>query len=249
MMKVIIAITADSMVEPSRVINQNFADFAPRDLKEVIIEAGGIPIILPFPENVSLADEFAREAVRLFDGLIIPGGPDIDPTFFGEEPIREIGRTAYQRDYYEIALVKAARKANKPIFGICRGLQLINVAFGGTLYQDLAVQNLGSNLKHSQSAPGGFPTHHVKIDESSHLYETFGSEAYVNSRHHQAVKDLAKGFNVIATAYDGVVEAIESKEEDILAVQWHPENMWRSNKLQLEIFEHFVECCEKSKIN
>ena len=240
-MKKIIAITADTFPDPSPIINLNFADFAPRDLKEGVIAAGGIPIILPFPDDISHAEEFAEQQVRLFDGLILPGGPDVDPTLFHEEPIREIGSTAYQRDAYEIALVKAAIKAGKAVFGICRGLQVINVALSGTLYQDLTAQNPQSYLKHSQAAPGGFPTHHVKISQGSQLEKILGEQSYVNSRHHQAVKDIAADLTASAYAADGVIEALESVEQNILAVQWHPENMWRAQSEQLKLFKDLLE--------
>lgn len=243
MKKPIIAITADSIVEAQTVINQISADFAPRDLKEAIIAAGGIPVIFPFPDRSELGEEMARALVTTVDGIIIPGGPDVDPTYYQEEPIRELGRTAYQRDAFEFPLVKAAKEAGVPVFGICRGLQVINVAFGGNLYQDLTVQNPESYMKHSQLAPGGFPTHYVKVSQSSAFYETLGERAYVNSRHHQAVKELAPGFEVTASAADGVVEAIETPDKLITAVQWHPENMWRLDDKQLDLFRWFVDKC------
>lgn len=243
MKKPIIAITADSIVEPSAIINQIYADFAPRDLKEAVIASGGIPVILPFPDDPQKAGDFAKETAPLFDGFIIPGGPDVDPTFYDEEPIRELGRTAYQRDAYEKAIVEVAKDLGKPVFGICRGLQIINVAFGGNLYQDLAKQNPDSYMKHSQSAPGHFPTHFATIAKDSEFYGIFGEKAYVNSRHHQAVKDVALGYRVTATAADGVAEAIESDDQLITAVQWHPENMWREDAKQLEIFKQFVAKC------
>ena len=245
MKKPIIAISADSLTEPSPVINENFADFAPRDLKEAIIESGGIPIILPFPEDIRLASSFAQAAVDLFDGLIIPGGPDIDPTLFGQEPIHELGRTAYQRDAYEISLAEAAKASGKPVFGICRGLQLLNVAFGGTLYQDLQAQHQEAFIKHAQAAPGHFPTHHVGLVPGSQAYEVFGEMAYVNSRHHQAVKDLADLFVVTGRAQDGVIEAIESQDGLISAVQWHPENMRQHDEKQLALFEKFIKKCRQ----
>ncbi|EHJ56503.1 hypothetical protein HMPREF9318_01920 [Streptococcus urinalis FB127-CNA-2] len=243
MSKPIIVITADSIVEPSAIINQVYADFAPRDLKEAVIKAGGIPIILPFPDDEKLGQEMAEALVSSFDGLIIPGGPDVDPTWFGEDPIRELGRTAYQRDAFEIPLVKAAKKAKKPIFGICRGLQVINVAFGGDLYQDLAKQNPDSYMKHSQLAPGGFPTHYVTVDSKSVFYSVLGEKSYVNSRHHQGVRKVADGFEATAVAADGVVEAIETSDGLVSAVQWHPENMWRADEKQFEVFKQFVSKC------
>ncbi|MFC4651399.1 gamma-glutamyl-gamma-aminobutyrate hydrolase family protein [Lactococcus nasutitermitis] len=245
MKRPVIAVTADSLVESSEYINENFADFAPRDLKEVILKAGGLPVILPFPEETELVEEVAREMVKLFDGLIIPGGFDVSPTFYGEEPERAMGRTSYQRDTYELALFKAAKEAGKSIFGICRGLQLINVALGGTLYQDLAVQNKESFIQHSQVSYGAFPTHHVKIMENSSLYGLFGEQAYVNSRHHQAIKMLAPELMVTARAVDNVIEGVTTADEQVTAVQWHPENMWRNDKKQFQLFAEFICKCQK----
>ncbi|MDR0300345.1 MAG: gamma-glutamyl-gamma-aminobutyrate hydrolase family protein [Streptococcaceae bacterium] len=246
MKKPIIAITSDSLLEPSPIINLNLADFAPRNCKEAIITAGGIPLILPFPPDISMAEEFAEVHVNLFDGLILPGGPDVDPTLYGEEPIPELGGTAYQRDAYEIALVKAAVKAGKAVFGICRGLQLANVAFGGSLYQDLKAQNPNVRLKHSQIAYGAHPTHHVEFTVGSQLEKILGSTtSYVNSRHHQAVKEAAPNLKITAYAEDGIVEALESVEDNIVLVQWHPENMWQIQKEQLKLFEDLVKRASK----
>ncbi|MDR0200491.1 MAG: gamma-glutamyl-gamma-aminobutyrate hydrolase family protein [Streptococcaceae bacterium] len=240
MKKAIIAITADQLVEPSAVINQVKADFSPNDLKEAIFAAGGIPIVLPFPEDTTRVEETTQALVKTFDGLVIPGGPDLDPINFGEEPIAELGRSNYKRDAFELALVKAAQETGKPILGICRGLQLINVALGGTLYQDLAVQYPQIRIKHAQAAPGEQPTHHVAMSPGSYLYQLFGDSAYVNSRHHQAAHKIAKGLTVVATSPDGVIEALESSDGEILAVQWHPENMWREHEEQFKLFEDFV---------
>lgn len=244
MRKPIIAITADSFIEPTPIINQQFANFVPRDLKEVILKEGGIPIVLPFPDDITLADEISKSVIELVDGVIIPGGADVDPIHYHEEPINELGRTLYQRDAYELSIIKAAKDLKKPVFGICRGLQLMNVAFGGTLYQDLIKQNPDSYMKHAQDAPGNFPTHYIDIEEDSIFFNIFGPKAYVNSRHHQGVKDVGTGFRVTARAADGVVEAIESSQNSLFAVQWHPENMWRDDDKQLQIFRDFIKRCQ-----
>lgn len=240
-MKPIIALTADALVKPSSVINENEAPFTPRGLVEGILAAGGIPIVLPFPQKVSEAEEAAQAALKTFDGLVIPGGPDIDPTLFGEEPIPQIGRTNYQRDAYEIALIKAAALQHKAILGICRGIQIINVAFGGTLYQDLGTQDPQCAIQHSQKAPGQFPTHHVTTTPGSQINQIVGAKTFVNSRHHQAVRTVAPAFKATAKAPDGVIEAIELQQgDDILAVQWHPENMWQEDAGSLALFQDLV---------
>lgn len=240
-MKPIIALTADEVAGASDVINMNFADMAPSEIKNAVVQAGGIPIILPYPDDFTYAKEMAAAAVTTFDGLILPGGPDVDPTYFGEEPIPQIGRTAYQKDAFEIELIKATVAAGKPIFGICRGLQVLNIALGGSVYQDLAAQYPEYGVRHPQAAPGGFPTHHVNITDDSKTAQLVGTTSYVNSRHHQGARNIGTGLRVTATAQDGVVEAIESEDSDqLLAVQWHPENMWRQFPDQFNFFKDIV---------
>ncbi|WP_270767672.1 gamma-glutamyl-gamma-aminobutyrate hydrolase family protein [Lacticaseibacillus rhamnosus] len=240
-MRPIIALTGDSMVAPSPVINLNYADMAPNMIKNAIVKVGGAPLILPYPEDDAAAASLAAQYVDVFDGLVLPGGPDVDPTFYHEEPIQAMGRATYQKDRFEIALIKATLKADKPIFAICRGIQILNVALGGNLYQDLPSQNPQATIRHAQAAPGQWPTHHVAITPGSHLAALLGTSSYVNSRHHQAVKDVAASLKVTAKAPDGVVEAVESKKSNlILGVQWHPENMWQQFPEQLPLFADVV---------
>lgn len=241
-MRPIIAMTGDSLVEPSAIINLRNADMAPNMIKNAIVKTGGVPIILPFPEDDSLSDTLAQAAVATFDGLILPGGPDVDPTLYHEEPIPQMGRATYPKDVFELALIKATIAAKKPILAICRGIQILNVSLGGTLYQDLATQNPQSTIRHAQAAPGQYPTHHIKIQPECALAQIFGTQAYVNSRHHQAINQVAPGLKVTATAYDGVIEAVESTSEvPIIGVQWHPENMWPEHPEQLELFAQLVQ--------
>lgn len=240
-MKPIIALTADTLIDNSAIINQHDADMAPSATKEAILAAGGIPIVLPYSLTTQIDESQVEQLVSLFDGLILPGGPDVDPTLFGEEPIPQIGRTAYRKDAFEIALIKKTREKKKPIFAICRGIQIYNVACGGNLYQDLATQYSDYGIRHAQVAPGNFPTHHVQINQNSRLAQLIGTQSYVNSRHHQAVKQVASGLRVVAQATDGVIEALESEKDNLfLGVQWHPENMWQIQKEQFAFFEDIV---------
>ena len=151
-MRPIIALTGDSLVTPSAITNLNYADMAPQMLKNALIKVGGLPIILPFPDDLQVASELAAAAVQTFDGLVLPGGPDVDPTLYGEEPINASGRVTYPKDIFELALIKHTLQAHKPILGICRGLQILNVALGGTLYQDLPTQNQQATIKHTQAS-------------------------------------------------------------------------------------------------
>ncbi len=241
-----IAITADAFVDVTPNMPDNYPAFAPHDVKEGVFAAGGIPVILPFPDNPAHTDEAVADMVDLFDALIIPGGPDVDPTTYGEQPIFEIGDTYYPKDAFELALIKATLAAGKPIFGICRGIQIINVAMGGTVYQDTHAQNPDSYIRHPQVAPGHFPTHNIAIEKTSRLHEMLGDTSYVNSRHHEAVRELGTGLTATAVAPDGIVEAVESTENDlILAVQWHPENMWMHHPEQFAFFTDIVARADK----
>lgn len=239
-----IGIPTDELIEINPIMPNNHPAYAPHDVKEAFIKLGAIPLIIAFPDDVSKVDQLAQDYVQLIDGLMLPGGPDVDPTFYGEEPHPKIGMTLYQKDRFEIALIKAALAADKPIFGICRGIQIMNVAMAGTLYQDLESQYPELKIQHPQATLGQFATHHVELTADSKLAKLYGqSTIKVNSRHHQAVKAVGKGLKVTAVAPDGVVEGMESTDTDLfLGVQWHPENMWQQeDPQQLVVFQDFLD--------
>ena len=183
------------------------------------------------------------------DGLLLSGGEDIAPARYGEVPHPSVVDVDPGRDEFEIALVGEARRRNVPIFAICRGIQVLNVACGGTLVQDISSEVAGA-LEHRWTVPPHKPydlAHEVWIDKDTllarllreRLSDTDACEA--NSRHHQAVKKLAEGFRVSATAPDGVIEAIEDPSARFcLGVQWHPENFWRTGEFR-PLFEGFLE--------
>lgn len=240
MTKLRIAITADTYPYAGDVTNLVRAPFTARGLVDVIHELGALPIVLPDVPGAA-GDDYTE----LFDALVLPGGPDMDPTFFGEEPVWKIGTTNYLRDVFELELFRAFRASGKPILGICRGCQLINTAMGGTIYQDLPSQNPAAYIRHSQAAPGSYPTHHIAVEAGSLLSHALGERAYVNSRHHQAIRAVAPGLRAVAKAPDGVVEAVESAEgTQILAVQWHPENMWQEHPEMKALFADFIDRAE-----
>lgn len=231
-----IALPADTLAEATNIINERNAAFAPRPAIEAIVKAGGVPVIFP-----SVDPEDVRDYLTMFDGVCFLGGSDVDPTFYGEEPFYKLGMTYRKRDLFEIELLKQSVTAGKAIFGICRGMQLINVGLGGTLYQDLS-QDLHSTLKHSQAAPGNMPSHHITVDHQSRLHDIIGDRPYVNSRHHQAIKDLAPYLKITAKADDQVIEGIESVNNDqIMGVQWHPENIYKHFEDSKRLFEDFVQ--------
>lgn len=213
-----------------------------------VYKSGGIPVVLPILKDISAI----REQVKLLDGLVLSGGRDVDPYFYGEEPLEKLEAIFPERDVHELALIKAAVELKKPILAICRGLQILNVAFKGTLYQDISYIP-GEHIKHNQIGCPYQPTHTVKIDKKSRLFKMADKLQIerVNSFHHQAIKDLAKEFKVVATAPDGVIEAIEYKDDEhgafILGVQFHPEMMYDKSTFARAIFKQFMNICIESK--
>lgn len=199
--------------------------------------AGGTPIVLPLTRNPSCLEDF----LNMIDGLLLSGGVDPDPLFYGEEPHPALGRIDVDRDYVEMQLTTKALKIGVPILGICRGIQMLNISAGGTLYQDIHA-NFSNILKHRQSAPGSYGTHTIDIREGSRLLEILGQPRIrVNSFHHQAVKKVAENFMVSALACDGVIEGIESTCHDFaIGVQFHPELMWQSDPSMMALFSAFV---------
>lgn len=245
-MRPIIGIAGDALTQPSAKIDLNQADYVPRAIKQAVLKVGGLPVILPFSDDLQLTEEIAEQLADTIDGLILPGGPDVAPIVYHEEPIPQLGAVIYAEDLFETALIKAILQNKKPIFAICRGIQILNVALGGNLYQDLAVQYPDLKIQHKQQSFGNYPIHHVKIDPDSQLAELLGKTAFVNSRHHQAIKMLAPVLKVVAKSADGVIEAVESRQNDlILGVQWHPENLWQDDPTQLRLFADLIRKAEK----
>ncbi|MCL4581759.1 glutamine amidotransferase [Fusobacterium nucleatum YWH7199] len=212
-----------------------------KDYVDAVIRVGGVPLIIPF----STDKEVIISQAQLIDGLILSGGHDINPYNYGQEPSQKIGETFPERDTYEMILLEESKKRNIPILGICRGFQLINVAAGGTLYQDLSLIP-GNILKHNQVSNPTLKTHKVEIKENSVISSIFGKETMVNSFHHQVIDKVANDFIVVAKASDGVVEAIEHKTYKFLvAVQWHPEMLAVNCEKARELFSKFVEEAKK----
>lgn len=215
------------------------------DYRQSILHVGGDPRIL----DASMAVEQALDGIG---GLMLTGGDDVAPSRYGEAPHATVVAAELGRDEFEIALIAAARARNLPILAICRGVQVLNVACGGTLVQDIPTQIAGA-LAHSLAVPQHEPyalAHEVWVDKdsllSTLLRERLVDESIeVNSRHHQAVKGVAKGFVASATAPDGVIEAIEDpKARFCLGVQWHPENFFRTGEFRA-LFEGFLEASQR----
>ncbi len=204
-----------------------------------VTQAGGIPLLIPVLEDAgSLVALLER-----IDGLILTGGGDIHPSFFNEEICSSPESINLRRDIYDLKLIKLASDRQIPLFGICRGFQVINVAFGGSLYQDIPSQYPARFLEHNQEIPREEASHPVRIEAGSELYSVIRKEVLpVNSFHHQAIKDLAPVFRATATTEDGIIEAFESNRyQNIRGVQWHPEAMAiHGNEDMQKVFVHFV---------
>ncbi|MEE9164750.1 MAG: gamma-glutamyl-gamma-aminobutyrate hydrolase family protein, partial [Nitrospinota bacterium] len=183
-------------------------------------EAGGIPLIIP-----PLKDKNdLTKTLNLIDGLLIPGGDDIDPKYFKEEPHPSVVLIDPEIIQFQMDFCRKALNKGIPVFGICAGLQIINIACGGNIYQDIPSQ-YSNPIKHKKDEDEKEdPTHNVKIERSTKLYNILQKgEISVNSTHHQALKDVAEGFMVTARSEDGTIEAIENrKHRFIIGVQWHP---------------------------
>ncbi|WP_020004175.1 gamma-glutamyl-gamma-aminobutyrate hydrolase family protein [Brachyspira innocens] len=218
--------------------------FVNRSYVDSVIRSKGIPFLMPITED----EEIIKKMPENVDGIIMTGGVDVHPFRFNEEPIEKIGTISDERDDFDFKLMKYAAEMNKPILGICRGIQVINVYFGGTLIQDIPTQR-NTNILHSQTAEYHVATHKIQIVKDSIIYDMLGESSEVNSFHHQAIDKLAKDFKVTATAKDGIVEAIEYKKKDsfILGVQWHPELMSAKSVKMQNLFDMFVEVCRSRK--
>jgi len=205
---------------------------------KAVASAGAAPQLIP----LGLADEQLKKIFNSLDGIVFTGGGDMLPEQYGRLPHPKVDGVDLDRDRVELYLARWAIEAQLPFLGICRGLQLINVALGGTLYEDILDQRPGA-LRHQYDGawPRDYPAHSVTIDKSSRLAQILGAcEASVNSLHHQGIRELAPAAAAVAHAPDGIIEAIELTDHPYgLAVQWHPE--WLPERLEMRaIFTDFV---------
>ncbi|RHJ86465.1 membrane dipeptidase [Parabacteroides sp. AM08-6] len=208
---------------------------------QAVLKAGGAPVLIPVITDI----EALTAIVNGLDGLVMSGGADINPLYLEEEPIPGLQDVDTYRDEFDLLLLRLAANRQLPIMGICRGHQILNVAFGGDLFQDIYSQNEDKILKHSQTMPREQVSHSVRItDKASKLYSILEKEdtIWVNSFHHQAVKETAPEFITSAIASDGINEAMEHPEKEIFSIQWHPEAMASNDDEQmLKLFQYQVE--------
>jgi putative glutamine amidotransferase len=210
-----------------------------RDYSEAVEAAGGAPIHISLIPNAHYVDS----VVAHLDGILLPGSDsDVDPLRYGQQPHPQLGTVQTIKDETDLLVIEAAERRGIPLFAICFGMQVLNVARGGTLIQDINSQLAGA-IKHEQGIPRDRPSHHIRLTENTRLSEIAGAvDAVVNSHHHQAIESL--GANLVATAWttDGVIEAFEDPRPDrfIIAVQWHPEMGWQNDLLSQRLFRAFV---------
>ena len=228
-----------SLVYQGRHINAQNSSYI-----KAIIHAGGAPFLIP----VEARDEVLRTLFRQADGILLTGGGDIAPYFFGEEPHPSSSNVQSARDELEIALVRSAVEENKPLLGICRGIQVMNVALGGSLHQDIASQCRDAGRHdyfYSSDYPRDFLAHAVRVEPDAKLGAALrGEQLPVNSLHHQALKEIPSTYRVVARAPDGIVEGIEIPEHPFaVGVQWHPEELVASQAAARRLFLAFVDAC------
>jgi putative glutamine amidotransferase len=212
--------------------------YVSRDYIHCVQKAGGVPIILPLTEDLNTL----KRQIESIDALIISGGQDVHPQFYQEDVQEGMGPINLERDRYEIEVIRFALNLEMPILGICRGMQILNVACGGTLYQDLKRYFPGPTLNHSQELPKTEASHLIRISPNTLLYDILNTPTVpANSFHHQAIKELAEGFLPNAISEDRVIEGMEKKEGSFaLGVQWHPEAMVDSHPHMLNIFKKLI---------
>lgn len=235
MVKPKIGVPSNHLIHQNPRFGTNFVDYIQINYIEGLRQAGGVPYIFPMGEP-----EDAETYVDSVDGILLTGGQDISSDLFGEEPLPQLGETDIHRDRFEIAIIQASQAAHKPVLGICRGQQIMNVALGGTLYQDIYAQHVAT-INHDQGPTAGeTPTHHVTATPGSWLRDAFGERFLTNSFHHQAVHELGRGLKPTGVTDDGVIEAIESDDDQLLAVQFHPEMMFKAHTEFEKIFQWVV---------
>lgn len=205
-----------------------------------LMQRGALPILVPITTNTSILDRYLEDA----DGLLLSGGVDVDPQYYDEPKKETCNFTHTAQDETGMYLIKRAIEKKLPIFGICRGMQLLNVYFGGSLYQDLNTE-LTEIMEHNTELKDGELSHEVSIEKGTLLHDLIQHDTMqVNTYHHQAVKTLGKGLTVNAVATDGIIEAFEGPD-GLLAVQWHPEVLQHHHAPHAKLFDYFVDLVKK----
>lgn len=220
-MKPTILVTADWKTEPARIVT------AGSSYVSAVIDAGAVPVVVAPSESYRNIQQAANDLLDIGSALLLTGGQDVDPVFFNEAPHRALGEVNPVRDEFELALTAEALRRGIPILGICRGMQVLNIAAGGGLIQDIPSMVAGAHA-HSVQAPKDHPVHWVRMTPDSRVARLMNAQSIrVNSFHHQSCSPLGQGFSVTAQADDGIVEAIERDcSQFVVGVQWHPECLY-----------------------
>lgn len=211
------------------------------DYMDAIQNTGGLPIILPMTTD----DSEIKQVCNLCSGFLFTGGHDVDCKIYGEIPIPNMGLSCQIRDSMETQILEYCIKNDKPLLGICRGIQFINASLGGTLFQDLPTQ-YNSSIEHHMNAPYDRVVHKVKVYKDSPLYKIISTEELgVNSYHHQAIKDLSNKLIAMAESEDGLIESVYMPNKKyIYAFQWHPEYSFKVEDSSRKIFKSFIDACK-----
>lgn len=209
---------------------------------EAIKKTGGIPLVFPIGN-----EELAKVWVSMVDGILLTGGIDVNPQFYNEPPSEDLGITNKGLDVSHFQIINEARKQGKPLFGICRGAHLINVATGGSLYQHVEEDkedNNTDNLEHLSNVERPEPVHTVYLEKDSQLFSIVKKDKMdVNSFHHQGIKELGEGLKPVAKAEDGLIEAFEGINEPIMGTQFHPEELRKHDASMDKLLKHFIAVC------
>jgi len=232
-----------AQVKPVIGISDTYKDgscVVPRSYINAVLAAGGIPVVIPLIRD----DDNIKSLLNTLDGVIFTGGEDYDPAYYNERPIPQMGSINAPRDTFDIRLMRLAVACGIPVLGICRGLQLINITFGGSLYQDIPAQYPNKSVLHRKRNGGATPMHPVTVQDGTVFAGIVGNRMLnVNSAHHQAIKRLADGYIIAAKSADGIIEAIEKTDDKtwVMGVQFHPEMLIRYDTRMLNIFKRFGE--------
>ena len=242
-MKPVIGIPGNILTNFSPHYNSLPLTYTPQGFVDALHRSGALPVVFPLSTK-----ENARQYVNSVDAILLAGGQDVSPLLYGEEPHLKLESTNPLRDAFEMAVIEEAWKERKPILAVCRGMQIMAVAFGGDLYQDVSLYP-DLAVQHVQVSSPETTAHSVSIEERSWMGNLYGTERQVNSYHHQAIKTLPKELNATAWAKDGLIEAFETTDSNRLAigVQWHPELMINHDSCAQALFDAYVQTVKQWK--
>jgi len=243
-MRPVIGITCSRLVggawglySPGHMMDYTFNEYS-----RAVLESGGCPVLLPTPQT----KDTIKVILDCLSGLILSGGPDVHPRFYREQPLAGLGDLDEELDRTELAWARGAIARDLPVFCICRGIQVLNVSLGGSLYQDISKQ-VPEAIDHQQKAAKWINTHTIEVEKEGILYGMFRKHSvWVNGKHHQALKDVAPGLEIEARAPDGIVEAVRLRgKRFVLGVQWHPEGTFQNDIHSRKLFQSFVDVCRE----